>query len=112
MTLAAETRTAAPPERSHDRHDELVERLIGRLPDRAANAMRWLRKPSARWLRIPAGALLICGGVLSILPLLGIWMLPLGLLLLAEDAPPLRRLRNRALDYAHRRWPQWFAANS
>jgi hypothetical protein len=34
--------------------------------------------------------LLILGGLLSFLPILGIWMLPLGLLLLAEDLPVLR----------------------
>ena len=31
------------------------------------------------------------GGVFSILPGLGIWMLPLGLLLMASDVPFLRR---------------------
>jgi hypothetical protein len=36
-------------------------------------------------------------------------MLPLGLLLLAEDIPALRRLRNRVLDATHRRWPHWFS---
>jgi hypothetical protein len=53
-------------------------------------------------VRIPAGALLIVGGVLSILPFLGIWMLPLGLMLLAEDMPPLRRSRGRVLDWIAR----------
>ena len=42
-------------------------------------------------LRIPVGVLLIAGGVFSFLPGLGIWMLPLGMLLLAVDVPALRR---------------------
>jgi hypothetical protein len=46
----------------------------------------------------PAGLLLILGGLLSFLPILGIWMLPLGLLLLAEDLPVLRSWRSRILD--------------
>lgn len=44
----------------------------------------------ASLLRSPIGVLLIAGGLLSFLPLLGIWMLPLGLLLLAVDVPWLR----------------------
>jgi predicted DCC family thiol-disulfide oxidoreductase YuxK len=53
--------------------------------------------------------LLIGGGILSVLPLLGIWMLPLGLMLLAEDLPPLRRVRDRVLDSVARHRPRWFA---
>ena len=70
---------------------------------------RWLRRPASRWARIPAGVLLIIGGCLSILPVFGLWMLPLGLILLADDIPPLRRGRGRALDWVARRRPHWFA---
>ena len=80
-----------------------LERLIDRLPRRLQRPIRWLRRPSARWLRIPAGLLLIAGGVLSILPILGLWMLPLGLVLLAEDVPMLRRTRDRMLAWIERR---------
>jgi len=34
-----------------------------------------------------------------ILPFLRLWMLPLGLVLLADDIPPLRRARRRALGW-------------
>ena len=34
--------------------------------------------------------LLILGGIFSILPVLGLWMLPLGLLLFAQDVPLLQ----------------------
>jgi hypothetical protein len=93
----------------HDHHQHLVERLIERFPGRIKSAAHWLRRPSSRWLRIPAGVLLIAGSALAILPLFGIWMLPLGLLLLAEDITALKRLRNRVLDFMHRRWPHWFS---
>jgi predicted DCC family thiol-disulfide oxidoreductase YuxK len=53
--------------------------------------------------------LLMGGGILSILPFLGIWMLPLGLLLLAEDLPPVRRVRDRVLDWIAHHRPHWFA---
>lgn len=38
-------------------------------------------------VRVPLAVLLIFGGLASILPFLGLWMLPLGLLLLAVDLP-------------------------
>jgi len=105
---AANTRI---PTVSHfPRHDDLrIEKLVDRLPGRAAATARWLRQPSSRWARVPAGAMLVGGAFLSILPLFGLWMLPLGLLLLAEDMPPLRRTRDRILDGLERRRPHWFS---
>lgn len=38
-------------------------------------------------VRLPLALLLILGGLASVLPFLGLWMLPLGLLLLAVDVP-------------------------
>ena len=106
--VASTTRTAARPRAGiAQRRERRLERLIERLPQRAQPAIRWLRRPSSRWLRIPAGMLLVIGGLLSILPLLGIWMLPLGLALLAEDVPALRRLRDRLLLWIERHRPHW-----
>lgn len=89
------------------RRERRVNRLIDLLPLRLQRAVRWLRRPGVRWLRLPAGLLLIVGGLLSILPLLGIWMLPLGLLLLAEDVPMMQRARDGLLDWIEHRWPHW-----
>ena len=91
-------------------HERRLRRLLRRLPGRMQAATRWLRKPASRWARIPAGILLIIGGCLAILPVFGLWMLPLGLMLLADDIPPLRRARERALNWLERRRPHWFAA--
>ena len=66
--------------------------------------LRWLRHPRSRWLRIPVGVLLMLGGVFSILPGLGIWMLPLGLLLLAAD---ISFLRKPVARFTLRRADQW-----
>jgi hypothetical protein len=52
------------------------------------------------------------GGVLSFLPILGIWMLPFGLALLAEDLPMLRSWRSRILDWVERRHPEWLNSTS
>jgi hypothetical protein len=84
-----------------------LERLIDRLPKGLQSSIRWLRRPSSRWVRIPTGVLLIGGSLLSILPLFGFWMLPLGLILLAEDVPPLRRACDRMLRWIERRGPRW-----
>ncbi|MES1149664.1 MAG: hypothetical protein ABUL53_10825 [Bradyrhizobium guangdongense] len=92
--------------------DQRLDALIGRLPSRVGGAVNYLLKPSNRWVRIPSGALLVAGGVLSFLPLLGVWMLPLGLALLAEDVPALRSSRSKALDWIERRKPEWLAPSS
>ncbi|HTO65507.1 MAG TPA: hypothetical protein VMM15_30125 [Bradyrhizobium sp.] len=91
----------------HPAGDWRVEALIDRLPQRLRPTLRSLRQPSRRWLRIPAGFLLILGGLLAVLPVLGLWMLPLGLVLLAEDVAVLRSLRSRLLDLIERRHPAW-----
>jgi hypothetical protein len=90
------------------RDEHRVERVIDRLPVRMQRITRWLRQPSSRWVRLPAGVLLIGGAGLSILPFFGLWMLPLGLMLLAEDVPPLRRMRDRVLERVEHRRPHWF----
>ena len=84
-------------------HEHQLERLIDRLPRTLQATVRWLRRPSSRWVRIPVGLLLIVGGVLSVLPLLGLWMIPIGLVLLAEDVPLLRAWRDRMLNWIERR---------
>jgi len=70
---------------------QAYRRFEQEIPPWLGSALRWLRHPRSRWVRLPAGALLVLGGIFSILPGLGIWMLPLGLLLLASDVPFLRR---------------------
>jgi hypothetical protein len=88
--------------------DEIrLERLLNRLPKHIASAVRFLRQPSGRWLRIPGGILLTFGGVVGFLPLVGFWMLPMGLALLADDVPPLRSLRSRVLKWIEHHRPDW-----
>ena len=74
------------------------------VPASVARVIRNLRHPDARWVRIPVGVLLIVGGVFSILPGLGIWMLPLGLLLIARDVPFLRVPVARFTIWGARKW--------
>lgn len=60
-----------------------------------------------RLVRTPLGFLLIVGGFLSFLPIFGLWMLPLGLLLLAFDLPILQPYVNLAMIRARRRIRRW-----
>ena len=57
-----------------------------------------------RWLRLGIGALFILGGILGFLPILGFWMIPLGLLVLSYDLPTVRRWRRRTEIWWLRRW--------
>jgi hypothetical protein len=95
----------------HDHHRERRLRLlIRRLPERLQAAIHWLREPQRRWLRLPAGLFFIVGGCLSVLPVFGLWMLPLGLVLLGDDIPAIGRLRDALLRRIEKARPQWFEA--
>jgi hypothetical protein len=55
------------------------------------------------------GVLLIIGGFLGFLPILGFWLVPLGLFGLSVDLRPVRRYRRNATvkigNWLHKRWP-------
>jgi hypothetical protein len=59
--------------------------------------------PGNRIARIVLGVFLVLFGLLGFLPFLGFWMVPLGLLVLSADIPPVRRL-NRRVTVAVTRW--------
>ena len=69
---------------AHRRFARQIDRLQRGMPRLGATL-----RPGSR-VRLPAAVLLIGGGLLGFLPVLGFWMLPLGLLLLAVDLPALR----------------------
>ncbi len=86
--------------------DQRLDRLEAGLPGFAAKAVSSLRQPRAVWLRIPIALLFIGGGFLGFLPILGFWMLPVGVLLLAHDVPVILRPALRALSWTERSWSQ------
>lgn len=86
---------------------ELRNMLLGRLPGAMQRPLSWLLVPDHKWVRIPTGLLLMVGGCLSFLPILGVWMLPLGVLLLAEDIPLFRRASGHMLQWIRRKHPNW-----
>ena len=71
-----------------NRYFKMIDR---RVPTSVSKFIRWLRMPSSFAVRLIIAILLVLGGVFGFLPVLGVWMLPLGLLLIAQDVPFLRK---------------------
>ena len=72
---------------------------------------RNIQLPGHPVTRIMLGCLLLVGGFLGFLPVLGFWMVPLGLIVLAVDIPMARRFKRR-LEVRLGRWlikrsPKW-----
>lgn len=84
--------------------DARVARLLPKLPGRGRRAVEWLRMPERRWLRLGAATVLIFGGLLSVLPVFGLWMLPLGLALMSDDIPWLKVPLEKASRGIERLW--------
>jgi hypothetical protein len=83
-----------------DRHFDWFEK---KLPPRPAKFVRWVRKPSSIYARVALAILLVAGGFLSFLPVLGLWMLPLGLVLFAQDVPVLQKPMANMLGWIERK---------
>ena len=64
---------------------------------------KWkIRLPRNRVGRIIVGVLLIILGFFGFLPVLGFWMIPLGLAILSYDIPAVRRLRRVFVVWGYR----------
>jgi hypothetical protein len=87
--------------------NQQFERLEKKLPGGMGRFVRWLREPSSRWVRIPAAILLIAAGFIGFLPILGFWMVPLGLVLIAQDIPFMRKPIARLIDWLLTKWERW-----
>ena len=59
--------------------------------------------PKSKPIRIGLGIVLVACGLLGFLPVLGFWMIPLGLLVLSVDIPVVRRWRRQVTVWWHRR---------
>ncbi len=85
--MHAQMRVARIP----DFHEEM-DLFQNHIPSLIGRNLNRLRGERAIWVRVPTGVALIGGGVLGFLPLpiVSIWMLPVGLALLAHDIPSMR----------------------
>ncbi len=84
--------------------DAPLRRLLAALPEPVRRGVDRMRRPERIWVRVPLAILLVLGGLVGFLPILGFWMVPLGILLLADDMPFLRRPAMRALGAVQAWW--------
>jgi hypothetical protein len=85
--------------------DLAYDQLEQHAPDRVARAIRWIRDPRGRAVRLPLGMVLVVAGVLGpLLPVLGVELIPIGLLLIAQDVPPLREPVAEMTLWLERQW--------
>jgi hypothetical protein len=79
-------------------------RGLEQLTARVVRAVYRLKRHPSAWVRRGLGVALVIGGLLAFLPVLGIWMLPLGLVILSDEVHELRRPRRRLQVWAGSRW--------
>lgn len=63
--------------------------------------------PRNRAARVAIGGSFVLGGALGFLPILGFWMVPIGLVVLSHDFPRVRRLRRQSEVALMRRWAKF-----
>lgn len=64
---------------------------------------REIQLPQSRAVRILIGVVLVLMGFVGFLPVVGFWMIPLGIIVLSVDIPPVRRARRRFVVWWERR---------
>ncbi|HZV98979.1 MAG TPA: hypothetical protein VFF74_08330 [Methylophilaceae bacterium] len=87
-----------------DELDVAYTSLEHEVPTWMARIIRWLHSPKSRLYRIPLGLLLIACGVVGFLPIVGYEFIPLGLLVLAQDIPFLRKPVGKLILWLLQKW--------
>ncbi len=82
-----------------DRHDKTRRR-----GHRLRIGSRSIPLPASPVLRMVIGIVLILAGLVGFLPVIGFWMIPLGLIVLSIDLPWARRGRRRLSVWFRRRF--------
>ena len=72
------------------------------MPPRVGFGRFSVRLPHSRFLRIALGIGFLIGGLFWFLPVLGLWMIPLGIMVLAVDIPAAQRLSK----WSVRKWQE------
>jgi hypothetical protein len=84
--------------------DEALSALEKEAPDRVIRMIEWLRSPRSRWKRLSLGILCIVASFFWFLPIVGIEFFPIGLLLIAQDVPILRKPAAKLLLWLEGKW--------
>lgn len=91
--------------REHRRFDRQLDKMGRSLPG-LDGPLRGLTAPGRMWLRWPVAILLMAGGLVGFLPVVGFWMFPLGVVLIAIDIPGIRPFVARNLLRGQVIWRQ------
>src|SRR4051812_21788163 len=86
--------------------NEQLDRLEQELPKPTAKPVHKLRRPDWKWVRLPAGILLVIAGLVSVTPGLNS-RFAAGPALLSIDVPFFRRPTARALRWGLDKWHAW-----
>ena len=79
----------------------ISKEMRAKIRGQVARALVRTRRTLPPGTRLPAGVLLIAGGTLGFLPILGFWMIPLGVGVASLDVKPLMaRWRGRGVAKA------------
>jgi fatty acid desaturase len=89
-----------------DNLNKQLDTLNTHLPDWMSRSVDRVRRPGAVWVRVPLAIVLIIGGFAGFLPILGFWMVPLGVALLALDVPFMRAPLAKLLRWINRKLAQ------
>jgi hypothetical protein len=107
-------REAKMSDEGREKLDQAYDELEHELPDRVSHAIDWLRNPDSRWIRLLLGLVLIVAGFFGFLPILGFELIPIGLLLIAQDVPFLRKPIGEFTLWLVHKWValrQWWQRN-
>jgi len=104
LAVASAVNSRRRGDKRDDELEEAFDKLEAEAPDFLTRAIVRLRKPRARIPRLVLGGLFIVAGFLWFLPVVGLECLPIGLLLVAQDIPFLRRPVGRMTLYLLERW--------
>jgi hypothetical protein len=83
-----------------------LDRELDRLQQQLPGWAQWtvdIPRGAHPWVRVPAGVAFTVGGCFSILPGLGLWMIPVGVATLAVDVPVMRPPAIRMLGFINRK---------
>jgi len=78
--------------------------FMSKMTSRVKRLFRRENLPRSRWARIAIGVVLVLCGFVGFLPILGFWMVPMGLAILAIDIPIVRRLTQKVTVAVTRWW--------
>ena len=87
-----------------DEMDEAYAGLEREVPKWMVRPIRWLHSSRSRLYRIPIGLLLIACGIVGFLPIIGYEFIPIGILVLAQDIPFLRRPAGKLILSLLEKW--------